>query len=593
MSPPNLPVFNWSLIRTFERVPNYLEQTKIKVFIILLSLCVLKIFVNLPNHLKEPETGYFYLDIITLFISILLLKTLFFRPELLKSLIHISLATALSSVFLPLLLASRAYLTIPDLQIIFLVITFSYWGLGRRWGGMYTCICVIPVLIFIIIQKSQLTNYHALDPFYSKTSYLLVIALNFIAIAASHYHFYKALFNTIDEKKELNEQLQLKAESRSQFLSTMSHELRTPLNSVIGMANLLLSQKPNDDQKENLGILKFSAENLLSLINNILDFNKMESGNIEYEQIAIDLTEMLGNAAAALKIRANEKNLILEYLPDEKVSHFQVVGDPTRLVQVISNLLGNSLKFTQQGKVSLSFKLMKKEANSARIRFMIKDTGIGIPEDKQKLIFEPFTQANKNTSRYYGGTGLGLPIVKNILSNYKSRIYVESKVKEGAMFYFDITFPTVSVVKPHKTANTITEETISIDGLKVLLAEDNEISVFFMKKLFANWNLEFTIALNGEQVITKLQEHDFDVILMDLHMPLIDGVEATRLIRQMPAPKNEVFIIALTAEVSADVKLYVKECKFDDYLSKPFPFNALKEKLQKAMIMQLQKKPKL
>ena len=282
----------------------------------------------------------------------------------------------------------------------------------------------------------------------SQPAYIYVITYNFVIIIFLHYHFFRTFNRNIveitsakDKLRSMNDELETamgelerSSASKMNFLSTMSHELRTPLNGVIGLSNIMLMENPREDQKENLKILKFSAENLLSLINDILDLNKMEADKIELEGISFNLADLLKNCASSLKLYAENKGLDLHVLTAEGLHDKVVTGDPTRLTQVLLNLGNNAVKFTSKGIIRLETQILTCSDKWLVVRFSVEDTGIGIDKEKQNSIFEPFTQASKSTSRQFGGTGLGLSIVKKILGMFNSEIHVESSPGVGSRF---------------------------------------------------------------------------------------------------------------------------------------------------------------
>lgn len=570
----DLPIFNWSLKRTLLNVSDPIERAKITVFYIICLLNFPKIALSVADHLISNRYNKLIGDSISFLVTVLVLKLLLSKPGLVKVLIHIALI-AISTFIIKQLFFYKV--SIPVMQYIFMAMTFSFYGLGRRWGIFYCSIFTITMCLALISHGSNFMNLGR--EYDNHTISILVIGINFIAIAASHYYFYSVLYGTLNEKRMLNEELQLTVKSKTDFLSTMSHELRTPLNSVIGMSNVLLNDKPNKEQKENLDVLKFSAESLLSLINNILDFNKIDSGKIELESIPFDISTLIRNACAGFGSKAGEKGINYHVQVDRQIGKQQVIGDPTRLVQIIFNLVSNAIKFTNKGMVEVRAIVRRKNQNGIIIRFSVKDTGIGISPEKQKIIFEPFLQASKSITRNFGGTGLGLSIVKHLLEQMGSKIVIDSEVGKGTRFYFDIKYATTEL-----NANSrihIQEKEVNIDQLKILLAEDNAMNILFMKKLLSTWNTQIVIAENGEEAVRLATENYFDVILMDLNMPVMDGYTATKMIREIEdSAKSNVHIIALTASASDEVRDKIEECEMNDYLSKPFQPEELRGKLQ-------------
>ncbi|SEB06727.1 ATP-binding protein [Pedobacter hartonius] len=406
----------------------------------------------------------------------------------------------------------------------------------------------------------------------------LYVIINFLVILFAHYYFHGVLYSTLQEKDVLNEELAEVATAKSNFLSMMSHELRTPLNSVIGIASLLADDNHNAQQKEQLQGLKFSAKGLLALVSNILDVNKLDSGKLELEEVPFNLGMLLKGITTGMAYVADEKGLQVLLEVDESIRQKDFAGDPTRLSQVMYNLVGNAIKFTKDGRVTLRAKLTGQSGDVFTIKMDVADTGIGISKSQQDKIFDPFVQASQNTTRKYGGTGLGLSIVKQLVNMFGSEIRVASTTGEGSCFYFDIALREVTVRQREDEKKGTDEAALS--GLKILAAEDNVMNIFFMRQLFKRWGIQADIVENGEQVLHALKKQDYDLILMDMHMQVMDGIEATKAIRLLPDPgKANIYIIALTGSVSDNVQTRVLESGMNDYLSKPFQLDDLKSKL--------------
>lgn len=394
----------------------------------------------------------------------------------------------------------------------------------------------------------------------------------------------------ISEKKlaekemfEAKEQALQLSEAKEMFLSVMSHEIRTPLNAVIGMSHFLLENDPKPAQVNDLNILKFSAENLLHIINDILDFTKIETGNLQLEQIPFSLQSLANDILNSLQINANNKGNQLLLKVDERIPA-QILGDKTRLYQILMNLLGNAIKFTDHGVVELDMLLQKNLDKKVLIQFKVKDNGIGIPKDKQSYIFESFTQAKSDISRKYGGTGLGLAITKKLLKLYKSEIHVESVEGEGTTFTFSIALDKVSPEKEH--SGTANPEDVFL-GKRVLVVDDNEINILIATRILSKWGVEVEVASNGHEAIDKVKNNTFDLILMDIRMPGIDGYETTSIIRNLDGEYYQtVPVFALTASSLHEEKSMFKASGMNGHLMKPFNPDDIKKILSEALIAQ-------
>ena len=357
-------------------------------------------------------------------------------------------------------------------------------------------------------------------------------------------------------------------QAKSEFLSTMSHEIRTPLNSVIGLSNLLLRDGPRKDQEEYLKVMVFSANNLLSIVNNILDYNKIEAGKIPFEQIEMDLADMARNIIQSFQqYTLEQQNKVL--LDIDPRLNFKVVGDPTRTTQIISNLVNNAIKFTKKGTITLSLKLVDQKEEAAFIRFKVSDTGIGIAKDKQRLIFERFTQADSSTSRGYGGTGLGLAISKKLLEMQGSELHLESEEGKGSSFFFVQKFLLSKSSKTNESLFTElpTEDSQPLKGTKILLVEDNDVNILVAQTFLERWGASVDVAKNGQEGLDKLDLDQHKLILMDMHMPVMDGYTATGILR---SKQVRIPIIALTASLPKEVEERIHSMGMDDIVVKPF-----------------------
>jgi PAS domain S-box-containing protein len=380
----------------------------------------------------------------------------------------------------------------------------------------------------------------------------------------------------VTQLKETEIQLNNANRVKDKFLSTMSHEIRTPLNAIIGMSEILLMDNYLPAQLENLQVLKYSSEHLMALINDLLDLNKLKSEEMTLEEDDFNVIEFIQNIQLQFKPSASSNKLFFKTHIEEGIPAM-LKGDSLKLSQVIRNLLSNAFKFTHKGGVTLKLEHIKASEQYHTVRFSIHDTGIGVSYNKQNDIFKSFVQASKSTSRLYGGSGLGLYISKQLLQIQNSELHLKSELGKGSLFWFDIVFKASSKRVGFNSSNSAKTETID---LRVLVAEDNTLNALLLQKLFKKWQVSFKIAKNGEELLSLYNEDNYDLILMDLQMPVKDGYETTREIRKMSdSRKSMVPIIALTAFMKSEVQDRLKRYRMNGYLGKPFNVNELHELL--------------
>jgi signal transduction histidine kinase/ActR/RegA family two-component response regulator len=399
-------------------------------------------------------------------------------------------------------------------------------------------------------------------------------------------HIISFLQERIEKAKQLELELihaknfaEKAAMAKSQFLSVMSHEIRTPMNAVIGFTHLLIHQNPKPEQMEFLNFLKFSAENLLVLINDILDFSKIEAGRIEFESVDFSVKDLIGNIRLALLQKANEKGIKIKLMLDQDLPN-AVMGDPVRLGQILTNLISNAVKFTLAGKVTITASLTKSDDQYSTIDFEVADTGIGIMPDKLEHIFDSFSQASSDTTRKYGGSGLGLTITKRLLQLQGCDIQVKSEFGKGSVFYFSLIFKNSSKVISNSAGNDEFYSLQSLKGTRLLIAEDNQINVVLAKEFMKQWDVDCDVAENGEIALMLVQTNHYDMVLMDLQMPEMDGYQTTTAIRELPDAKYKTLpIIALTASAMLDIQDKAFTVGMNDYVSKPFNPNELHRKI--------------
>jgi signal transduction histidine kinase/ActR/RegA family two-component response regulator len=582
--PPTLPLLNFSLSKVLAGEQDNFAKAKIKIAFLMLTFAMVKIVITIPiaithhQYIQATRSAGIFLIFFTG------LKYLLYKPQHIRIIAHAVLITGLFVIWSNLVFVVQQ-LNIVTVQVVVTTVLCSFYLIGNRTAIIYTTFSILPVLLFMIIIRHTTAGVTIPPQQVVSPVYEIIVFLNFVSIAAIHYLFYKAYENSVIEKDQLNAQLAVKvaevkalADAKSMFLSSMSHELRTPLNAVIGITDLLKGGA-STEQHENLEILEFSTISLLAMVNDILDYHKSESDKIELEAIPINLPELLNKIFSTLKLKANEKNIPLIVNIDEKLSTLCIVSDPTRLTQIIYNLVGNAIKFTKKGKVELHIKLVETTADGVEVQFVVKDTGIGIPLSKLESIFEPFSQASTDTTRHFGGTGLGLAIVKKLLLLFNSTIKVESELGEGSRFLFNINFcVTEALVSKPKIPGI----SLKMAHLNVLIAEDNSINAMLLEKILVNWGIKTCWAANGQEVVNKLKAEAVDLILMDLQMPVMDGYQTALTVRLLDDPiKANTPIIALTAATSSDIYPQVISAGMQDYLSKPYEAIALYEKLER------------
>jgi signal transduction histidine kinase len=451
--------------------------------------------------------------------------------------------------------------------MLFLGVMFFYIGFAfficiravkyKRVGAVFALLsCGVMLLVSLTLNLHYFGVINA-ERWMVFAGYVLFFFLQSLVLS---HRFAYTLRKAADEAQE-----GLKA--KSEFLSTMSHEIRTPLNVVIGMTHLLLRSTPRKDQEKNLNVLLFSANNLLAIVNDILDYNKIEAGKINFEMVPIDIAGIVRNIINGLESKATEKNISLTLETENQLTK-KVIGDPTRTSQVIYNLVNNAIKFTEEGSVKVLVKTETLTDTSATITVSVSDTGIGIPPEKQQLIFDRFTQADSSTSRSYGGTGLGLAITKRILDLQNVSLQLESEPGKGSVFSFTQTFTlsTEPVVVEEPAVTSPTHEKM-LEGVSILVVEDNPFNVMVAQSLLERTGAIVEVASNGAEALEKVKPGKYKIILMDLNMPVMDGFEATRNLR---ARGEKLPIIALTASLPAEVEADVQSAGLTGIVVKPF-----------------------
>lgn len=419
-------------------------------------------------------------------------------------------------------------------------------GITQNWQGE---------LSFTTKNGKRFPGYVSVISFtYKEERYIKVSILDISNVKMTEFELMRA-----------KEKAEAAAKVKTRFLSNMSHELRTPLNGIIGASNLLLQEEYLPAQQSHLDILKYSSEHMMVLINDILDFNKIEAGKLELASAPVNMKSFLNRVATQFNGQVVGKGLRFITDIDEKLN-LELMSDETRLNQVLSNLLSNAIKFTHTGSITLAARQVAASSTKSTIQFIVRDTGIGIPPHKHKEIFDSFTQADVNTTRKYGGTGLGLSITKHLVNKFNSELHLESEVGKGTTFHFTMEL-FINANRKMYINDDRSKSLSTLDGVQILLAEDNPVNLSVAKRFLQKWGILVTEAVNGREAVEKFRPGMFDVLLIDLEMPEMDGATALKEIRKID---SNVPIIAFTAAVYDNIHADLIQKGFTDFIHKPF-----------------------
>jgi signal transduction histidine kinase len=471
----------------------------------------------------------------------------------------------------------------------FLVLTFVV-SIGKHFKGWIVVYSITVISAMICFSLSPQTNNAVQvisEAMYTKlysSNLLTAMALTLVfsyailrtnrtneaAILKENDNLRKAEMELLKAKKKA----EVAANTKSRFLSNMSHELRTPLNGIIGVSNLLLQENYLPHQKQSLDILRYSSEHMMILINDILDYHKIEAGKLELEMRPINIMQFMNRIINQFAGQVQAKGLHFNTAIDIHLDN-EMFTDDTRLNQILSNLLSNAIKFTEKGSISFTAKQLYSTSEKATVQFVVKDTGIGIPEVKHNEIFRSFTQADIDTTRKYGGTGLGLTISKRLINMFNSELMLKSQEGKGSEFFFTI------VLRINQESRLYVEEDnsrqlASLEGVRILIADDNKVNMSIAKRFMNKWGIVVDEAVNGREAVERFRNGSYDLMLIDLEMPEMDGPTALREIRRF---NRSVPAMAFTAAVYDNMENDLMKKGFIDYIHKPFRPEVLHNKI--------------
>ncbi len=435
---------------------------------------------------------------------------------------------------------------------------------------VFTLLCTLACFL---LPKGLFFSYTMTDELL-KTSILLNYAFPMILSVAFVFTIINIHSHTQEKLIAAREASERANKAKSDFLSNMSHELRTPLNGIIGSTNLLMHEQASLSQKKYYEVLQHSSDHMLHLINHILDFSKIKEGKIHLDRNVFNMREMVAKLCGVYQVQNTNEAVVFNFKIDEDLNKM-VISDDLRLKQVLVNLLSNAFKFTKKGSIDLTVTTVEQTENNMTVQFAVKDTGVGIQPEQLDKIFDSFEQADSSTTRNFGGTGLGLSISKQLVNLFNAELEVESKVGKGSTFYF-----TITVDVDHAAQNEKVDygELKDLTGFKILVAEDNTVNMFVLKTFLKKWKVDYVDVTNGVDALNNYQKQDFDLVLMDLEMPEMDGYTALKEIRKQG---SKIPVIAFTAALYDGMQGDLLGKGFNDYIHKPFNPTDLYNKILK------------